>query len=42
MNPGVAKVSGAVIEFGFERVMLNCVPQIETDADKYFRQVVFR
>jgi len=41
MNPGLAKAIGVMMKLDFERAVLNRVPQIEANPDKYFRQVLF-
>jgi hypothetical protein len=41
MNPGLAKALGVMMKLDFERAVLNRVPAIEANRDKYFRQVLF-
>jgi len=41
MNPGLAKAIGVMMKLDFERAVLNRVPEIEANPDKYFRQVLF-
>jgi len=41
MNPGLAKALGVMMKLDFERAVLNRVPMIEANKDKYFRQVLF-
>jgi hypothetical protein len=41
MNPGLAKALGVMMKLDFERAVLNRVPLIEANRDKYFRQVLF-
>src|SRR5215468_4809153 len=41
MNPGLAKAIGVMMKLDFERAVLNRIPQMETDPERYFRQVLF-
>jgi len=41
MNPGLAKALGVMLKLDFEGAVLNRVPAIEANTDKYFRQVLF-
>jgi hypothetical protein len=41
MNAGLAKAIGVMMKLDFERAVLNRIPQIEAEKDKYFRQVLF-
>jgi hypothetical protein len=41
LNPGLAKALGVMMKLDFERAVVNRVPLIETNKDKYFRQVLF-
>jgi hypothetical protein len=41
MNPGLAKALGVMMKLDFERAVLNRVPMIEANKDKYFRQTLF-
>jgi hypothetical protein len=41
MNPGLAKAIGVMMKLDFERAVLNRVPEIEANPEKYFRQVLF-
>jgi hypothetical protein len=41
MNPGLAKAIGVMMKLDFERAVLNRVPEIETNRDLHFRQVLF-
>ena len=38
MNPGLARALGVMMKLDFERAVINRIPQIETDPDRYFRQ----
>jgi hypothetical protein len=40
MNPGLARALGVMMKLDFERAVLNRVPAIEANRDKYFRQVL--
>jgi hypothetical protein len=40
-NPGLAKALGVMMKLDFERAVLNRIPAIESNKDKYFRQVLF-
>jgi hypothetical protein len=41
MNPGLAKALGVMMKLDFQRAVLNRVPEIEANPDRYFRQVLF-
>jgi hypothetical protein len=41
LNPGLAKALGVMMKLDFERAVVNRVPLIEANKDKYFRQVLF-
>src|SRR6202790_2708755 len=41
MNAGLAKALGVMMKLDFERAVLNRIPQIEAEKDRYFRQVLF-
>ena len=41
MNPGLAKAVGVMMKLDFERAVLNRVPAMEKNPEKYFRQVLF-
>ena len=41
MNPGLAKAVGVMMKLDFERAVLNRIPQMETDHERYFREVLF-
>ena len=41
MNPGLAKAIGVMMKLDFERAVLNRVPEIEANPERYFRQVLF-
>jgi len=41
MNPGLARALGVMMKLDFERAVLNRVPAIEANKNKYFRQVLF-
>jgi hypothetical protein len=41
MNAGLAKASGVKMKLDFERAVLYRIPQIETEKDRQFRQVLF-
>ena len=41
MNPGLAKAIGVMMKLDFERAVLNRVPIMEANPDKYFREVLF-
>jgi len=41
MNPGLARAIGVMMKLDFERAVLNRIPQMETDPERYFRQVLF-
>jgi len=41
MNAGLAKAIGVMMKLDFERAVLNRIPQIEREKDRYFRQVLF-
>ena len=41
LNPGLAKAIGVMMKLDFERAVLNRVPQMEIDPERYFRQVLF-
>ena len=41
MNAGLAKALGVMMKLDFERAVVNRVPTIEANKDKYFRQVLF-
>jgi hypothetical protein len=37
----LAKAIGVMMKLDFERAVLNRIPQIEAEKDRYFRQVLF-
>jgi hypothetical protein len=41
MNAGLAKALGVMMKLDFERTVLNRVPTIEANPQRYFRQVLF-
>ena len=41
MNPGLAKAIGVMMKLDFQRAVLNRIPGIEAQPEKYFRQVFF-
>jgi TraM recognition site of TraD and TraG len=41
MNPGLAKAIGVMMKLDFQRAVLNRIPAIEANPEKYFRQVFF-
>ncbi len=41
MNAGLAKAIGVMMKLDFERAVLNRIPQMESESDKHFRQVLF-
>ena len=41
LNPGLAKALGVMMKLDFERAVVNRVPLIEANKNKYFRQVLF-
>jgi TraM recognition site of TraD and TraG len=41
MNPGLAKAIGVMMKLDFQRAVLNRIPTIEANPEKYFRQVFF-
>jgi TraM recognition site of TraD and TraG len=41
MNAGLAKALGVMLKLDFERAVLNRVPAMEKNPDRYFRQVLF-
>ena len=41
MNPGLSKAIGVMMKLDFERAVLNRVPVMEKNPDRYFRQVLF-
>jgi hypothetical protein len=41
MNAGLAKALGVMLKLDFERAVLNRIPQMESNRDAYFRQVLF-
>ncbi len=41
MNPGLAKALGVMLKLDFEGAVLNRIPAIEANTDKYLRQVLF-
>jgi hypothetical protein len=41
MNPGLAKALGVMMKLDFQRAVLNRIPEIEAQPDRYFRQVLF-
>jgi hypothetical protein len=40
MNAGLAKAIGVMMKLDFERAVLNRIPQIESEKDRHFRQVL--
>ena len=41
LNPGLAKAIGVMMKLDFQRAVLNRIPNIEKNPEKYFRQVFF-
>lgn len=41
MNAGLAKALGVMMKLDFERAVLNRIPQIESEKERHFRQVLF-
>ena len=41
LNPGLAKAIGVMMKLDFQRAVLNRIPKIEKNPDKYFRQAFF-
>src|SRR5581483_9743438 len=41
LNPGLAKAIGVMMKLDFQRAMLNRIPMIEDNKEKYFRQAFF-
>jgi hypothetical protein len=41
MNAGLAKAIGVMMKLDFERAVLNRIPQIESEKERHFRQVLF-
>ena len=41
MNAGLAKALGVMMKLDFERAVLNRIPKMEEQPDRYFRQVLF-
>jgi len=41
LNPGLAKAIGVMMKLDFQRAVLNRIPKIEMNLEKYFRQVFF-
>jgi len=41
LNPGLAKAIGVMMKLDFQRAVLNRIPNIEKNPQKYFRQVFF-
>ena len=41
LNPGLAKAIGVMMKLDFQRAVLNRIPKIEKNPEKYFRQVFF-
>jgi hypothetical protein len=41
MNPGLARAIGTFMKLDFERAVLNRIPMVERESDRYFRQVLF-
>jgi TraM recognition site of TraD and TraG len=41
MNAGLARALGVMMKLDFQRAVLNRIPEIEAQRDRYFRQVLF-
>jgi hypothetical protein len=41
MNPGLARAIGVMMKLDFQRAVINRIPTIESNVDRYFRQTLF-
>ena len=41
LNPGLAKAIGVMMKLDFQRAVVNRIPKIEANPERYFRQVFF-